>query len=1102
MTQEAFHLIDRALSEQHARNEARRIRTRVHEARGNPHPAGFRWPFELLQNALDSGPRDGSAIEVRIRCEASRLTFEHTGAPFTSIELAALLSGGSSKEFESEVTTGRFGTGFLVTHALADRTTLRGLLKVQDGYERFELVLDRSGTEEDILRNTQACNEAIRAAIPANDYADIPSASFEYPTDNNQTLLIGLEALKQALPYLYVTRVALGRVTFEEADGAIEIWTPGPVERKSVENGQVEYRAIRVERDGALLPSLIAHRFTHDARPTAAALVLAEESEGQQRIRVPEAQAPRIYREYPLRGSGFLPINFVLDGKFDPDQERIKLSMGDDDRGLLEIAFDAAVVAVKHAAGEKWLDAHLLAWAEKPVGTFDPTDAVEKDWWIEQLSKFASSIAELPIVESSSQLYPAIDGSGATADFVIPRLLPDSAVDETSVARLWPLVATASDLLPPKEVLAVDWTRIAEGWHSLGLEINRITVDGLAKSVREGVKDLDALQIDGDPIAWLARFLDVVGECWGKRSGAVPSVLEGLIPDQNRRLRSPAELSRDQGISEEIKRICSDIGLDVRGRLLLNELEQLATEQKLTHVGSALTQAIPGVLSEAQIIDEAIKHLSDGLPEDEECEEDSSNLQYGTVRLLDYLWRSHGAAAAATARRLPLIAKNNHAVRWSHDRMMMAPIGNWHNSARPFAKAYPPQRVLQDIYAGEPDKGLPDVVSALIGFGIAIADPITEDTPAELRGERLEAISEGATEGATVSNQKFSQIALLQPELFNRCQEGVEEAQALLGLVLCHVAPHDPAWQQQRVVKGRKLREDINVRVRGALWLADLKFRSWVPVPGEDGKLVKVRASAKTLGHLLHPTWLQNNDAAIRLLSEFFEFDELELRLLGLAPDADKRRELRSGIARLVETGGANPEFYVTLADQIEEQRRKARDIERFRRLGIAVQEAVKLALENCGLRLKLVDRGFDYEVAAAADDVLEDLASKIEAGPYLLEIKATTKGQARLTPTQAETASEESSRYSLCVVDLRNVSPEELDGEWSADRVQDLARVVSDIGESVRETCELVENARTNSVGIRNEAALRYEVPTSLWEAGISIDEWAAAISAAMRAK
>src|SRR5207249_4978231 len=103
-------------------------------------------------------------------------------APFTSEELAALLSGGSSKEFESEVTTGRFGTGFLVTHVLAERTRLRGLLDVPRGCERFDLTLDRRGDEEAILENIQSSNQSIRDAVPVTDLDVISSAIFEYPT--------------------------------------------------------------------------------------------------------------------------------------------------------------------------------------------------------------------------------------------------------------------------------------------------------------------------------------------------------------------------------------------------------------------------------------------------------------------------------------------------------------------------------------------------------------------------------------------------------------------------------------------------------------------------------------------------------------------------------------------------------------------------------------------------------------------------------------------------------------------------------------------------------------------------------------------------------
>lgn len=989
------------------------------------------------------------------------------------------------------MTTGRFGTGFLVTHVLAERTTLRGLLAVPQGCEQFQLVLDRGGDEESILRNTETCNEAIRLAKPVDDNEDVPSASFEYPIDDNETLLAGLDALRQALPYLFITRTSLGRVEFEHEDGVVESWTPGNIFGKPIEDGYVEYRTIAVERDGNHLPQLSAYRFMTGQSASAAAIALVEQLEGGWNIRLPDSNTPRIYREYPLRGSGFLPIHFILDGKFEPDQERLRLLMTDGDKALLAEALSATSAAVKYAFDQGWEGSHLLAHASAPSSAFDSTNAEETDWWIDQLAGFAKRLAALPIVECVSQRWPAVSEEGPFADFVIPRLLPDSPSDETSVDRLWPLVAAASNLLPPRRDLASDWTVIAEGWHSLGLELARITVNDLAEAVVDEAATLAELKVEGDPVDWLAEFLDVVGECWSKRKGVELSVLAELLPDQNQKLRSPSELNRDGGISSSLKDICLALGQDIRSRLLLGDLEEAGARKGLRHIANTLQQAMPASLVEDQLIDDAVRHLDETLPEDEEYDEKIANQAYGTAKLLDFIWGAQGNEAASVAKKIPLISSDGRAVRWSHDRMLMAPICRWHESARPFAAAYPPQRVLADFYAGNADQGVADIVPALIEFGIAIADPIASDVAAELKGPRLAAISSADTEGITIGNERLSQIALLQPELLNRCQEGVEEARALLGLVLCHVAPHDRSWQEERVAKGRKNREIIEVKIRGALWLADLRFRAWVPVPGEDDELSKMRADVTTLGHLLEPSWLENNPAAIRLLTDWFGFDELELRLLGLAPDPDKRRDLRSGIAKLVETGGADPAFYASLADQIEIQRRTKRDIERFQRIGFAVQEAVEQALKSCGLHLRLIDRGFDYEITTNTEDVLEDAAASFDVGPYFLEVKATTVGKARLTPTQAEKASAEPSRYVLCVVDLRNVSDEELDGDWTAEKIGPLAKFVPKIGLSVRETCELVEIAQTNSVAIRNASALRYEVPMSIWEGGLSIEDW-----------
>ena len=407
--------------------------------------------------------------------------------------------------------------------------------------------------------------------------------------------------------------------------------------------------------------------------------------------------------------------------------------------------------------------------------------------------------------------------------------------------------------------------------------------------------------------------------------------------------------------------------------------------------------------------------------------------------------------------------------------------------------AYPQNRVLHDLYAGSEAEDLPSVAAALAAWKIALTDPITDEAPRELTERRLAELSGNDATGIVVRGEQLSQIALLSPEVLNRCSENIDHARELLGLVLCDVAQRDPAWKQRRTVRGIRSNEEVQVVIRGALWLADLKVRAWLPQPGEDGKLQKVVANAGTLKGLLNPAWMQNNDDGIRLLSEGFGFDQLELRLMGIAQSEQKRQELRDSLAELVETGGAEPKVYTDLASQIEEKRQRERNVKRCRNLGLAVQDAIGAALERHNLRVKLVDRGFDFEVAFP-----EDAGYPFEVGPYLVEVKATTSGHARLTPMQAETASRRP-KYVLCVVDLRQVEGDGLEREWTADRVDPLAKLVPNITDRVADTYGRVETARALDVGIRNESALRYEVPPRIWEAGMTIAAWVHAIRSSL---
>ena len=428
----------------------------------------------------------------------------------------------------------------------------------------------------------------------------------------------------------------------------------------------------------------------------------------------------------------------------------------------------------------------------------------------------------------------------------------------------------------------------------------------------------------------------------------------------------------------------------------------------------------------------------------------------------------------------------------------MVPVCSWPESARPFAAAYPLDRVLDPMYAGSESGGVPDVASALAEWGIAFTDPIIRDT-FDLGDRRLAVLAPGVnTTGYQVPRVSMSQIALLSPELLNRAESDVERAKDLLGLVLCHVVRGDRAWEEHQTVRGRKRNEeDIELCIPTAVWLADLKVRAWIPITvlGEDGEeeAQKMPAGRTTLQGLLDPAWLEENNEAIRLLSRWFGFDQLDLRLLGMVQESGSRQALRDSLAALVESGGSDPQVYLGLAKDVEEKERQKRDVDRCRRLGLAIQDRIGAALRAHDLEMKLVDRGFDFEVAVRNEDVLHDAAQHLELGPYLVEVKATRTGHSRLTPLQAKTATCEQARYVLCVVDLRDVSGEDLDGDGlPPERVEALAKMVPDVGVHVAPTYSNVEAARMSDVAIRNESALRYEVPPEIWEAeGMSIEQW-----------
>ena len=377
-----------------------------------------------------------------------------------------------------------------------------------------------------------------------------------------------------------------------------------------------------------------------------------------------------------------------------------------------------------------------------------------------------------------------------------------------------------------------------------------------------------------------------------------------------------------------------------------------------------------------------------------------------------------------------------------------------------------------------------------------LPDPLYTDKPRDLTAERIKPILlSGQGEALVVGDVSMSQIAMLPTELIQRAQNNDTQAKLLLGLVLKYVAPQDNSWSRSVPAPVRGSHQTLTVDIFPALWIADLKDKAWVPLRVE-AKWSPVHADAGTLKHILNPAWLEGNDAGIRLLAKFFGYKELELRLLATAPSDELRQQMESGLAKIVQTLGSDAAQYTELASALVEKKRRDEEKQRNRKFGFAVQEAIKKCLELQHLNLQLVDCGYDYDVYLEKEEPIDSATLSLKLADYLLEVKATTTGEVRLSPKQAETASVSSDRFILCVVDLRGITHDRMEADWTAADVEPRTKFVLGVGKLAVQPHTLVEAAKGCDVGIRNDNALRYGVPVNIWESGISTSDWIAQLA------
>jgi hypothetical protein len=808
MSDEARENFVASKSQRRGQNDARRIQGERDKARSPSGDAARRWPFELLQNAHDPGPRGGeSVVNVEFSRSDSLITFRHNGCPFSSDDLAALVSGGSNKEYESAETTGRYGTGFLVTHVLSSEIRLSGILEVPPHLERFRIRLDRSGDASAILSNAEAAELEIAASACIESCNGQWTAEFEYPFDNPDAVDEGVQAIHGSTPFLFGTCEHLGQVTIDKGTGSPETWTPEAARRFRYGDVNVLERCVALRADGTTTQYRVL-RMSSDTPSDVGIVILLRFDTDAWGFVAPRADLPRIFARLPIRGSTFLPINFIVDGKFNAQQERDRIAMDDGDKARLSAAISLISPAIKLATEERWRGWHWMCRAAVINKGFSE-NPLELNFWNGELRRIAGQLAEMPLVETRRGYVPAAKNSqGHYADFMVPRYSRESQRDEVAISRVWELADRTTVLDPPVGELVSDWSGLSSGWESLGISVTRRGLKEIAEKMREA-KCLRDLPVKADPLAWLARFLNTLGEL--PPGHDCSALMHGLLPDQRGGLSNAASLRFDAGIPEELKDLAEAVGHMVRDRILDSALAQLDAGDGYPFLREVLKQHITEELTEETVLKGCIDHLSSELPEGKGANEDTQ-LVRGSVNLLGYIWMMHGTKGAASARNCPLLTRADSIARHT-SKKIMAPVAAWHEAARPFAGIYVPSRVLADVYCEWSQEGR-NLVKALVEWGIAYPDPLIRDQRKEIDEKLLREMVPGGVDvrGVKVKDEEFSRVALLETEVIQHCEDEPELASLLFAFALKYLAPHDSSWRATRNVIGRRGGEEVPLR--------------------------------------------------------------------------------------------------------------------------------------------------------------------------------------------------------------------------------------------------------------------------------------------------
>lgn len=1049
-----------------------------------------RWFWELLQNAKDSVSQNDK-VQVKVDVGDNLLSFSHTGHPFELDDILSLIIQGSSKA-NKEGKTGRFGTGFMTTYLLSKEVRISGTLINNKGC--FSFLLNRSAdTNDDFYRHQMESNDDFDNSIQETSYLghDAFQTKFEYKLDpkGRQTAEIGLKSLDDLIPFTQLFNDQIDSVivnrngdetTYERQfiseitikDKTIKEWSLDTIVNKQTKKKVTAYILSNTNYEIAFLTQ--------------------KTTDGESVLRL-NNEVPRLYFTFPLIGTEEIGIPFIINSdKFDPRVERDGVYLKDIDdeddqttnRQILREALLDASVVFSALIEERKINGEYEIFNYKQSRDYK---------WMDQ--QWFNSIKEEVIDELSSKSIIRVVGKSEPIAFENLNI-PYSWKFECS-EKFWILLSQNRAFNIPNFADTNQWVNIME--NLCGILAQKIddhtSVRNIADIIYfiENLTDLETLKQDltVDFANWLNDFYSIVN-----------SLYDAFPLDKKILLNQYSEFRKAEGMQWDD---CKDSELIIISRLLSINFDQRFISNLINRF------TIAGISN----IDkqEAINELKNKVNDVKKQLLVENQIQEAIARMLRWLIDNR---QVDVIRDLKILSGNNKSEEEfifetfpKGRHLLLSPKLFFEQKFPLYANVIREKDCMHHIY----HKILTNVhFEFLDKNGLIHLSPLVVRTEkidlktAELLIVKADDLSLLKDEEGKLKHSfdlMFSDFAYLtntEGHIYDRSSTSKASLERFRFLLL-EAVEQDTFFEddiQEVEVESRK------IKFYKQLWLYRAKKLQWVYVKNEgddkDRKFSSELPSSKNLSELI-----KNEDALIKAIKGYKQQTFLNRLGVGVSDlirntlASDELRENWDKAITSMITSDVDPELVGEIFNdpgiqkEYEKRLNQRKIIKRNQNIGKIVEQLFRdiiVELMQSGFLIDIKRRPFgsDYIITDESSDLVNDNLELelFEINSWLVELKATGRAYAAMTPLQARTSTENKHNYALIVVPLNGTEPDR-------DYIKSNAIVISNVGEKIANIIGdfydvefkkniLFEGKDGISVNIEDQN-VRFKIGSEVWE-------------------